>query len=156
VTSGSASGLLNDSCEFVVGWLLEIRVAAGYRTVADVDEVIRMTSDKLKTLPSSGKFVAAADWRAVQLMSPDTASRARELLQSANPRLKRSAILTLPESPLTNLQVVRLIREAENAHRRHFISAAEMHAWLAEVLTEQESSRLATFLGLDGSPPVDS
>jgi hypothetical protein len=148
--------MIRNTCEFVVGRLLEIRVAAGYHTVGDVDEVIRMTSDNLKTLPRSGKFVAAADWRAVRLMSPETAARAQQLLQSTNPRLERSAILTLPESPLTNLQVVRLIREAENADRRHFVSAAEMHAWLAEVLTEDESSRLATFLGLDGNPPVDS
>jgi len=148
--------MIRNTCEFVVGRLLEIRVAAGYHTVADVDEVIRMTSDNLKNLPPGLKFVAAADWRAVRLMSPDTASRAQTLLQNTNPRLTRSAILTLPESPLTNLQVVRLIREAENESRRHFISEAEMHAWLTEVLTEEESSRLSAFLGLDGSPQVHS
>jgi hypothetical protein len=148
--------MIRNTCEFVVGRLLEIRVAAGYHTVADVDEVIRMTSDNLKKLPPGAKFVAAADWRAVRLMPPDTASRAHNLLHSMNPLLTRSAILTLPESPLTNLQVVRLIREAENSGRRHFVSAAEMHAWLTEVLTQEESSRLSTFLGLDGTPTAHS
>jgi hypothetical protein len=143
--------VIQNTCEFVVGRLLEIRVAAGYHSVADVDAVIDMTTENLKKLPRGSEFVAAADWRAVRLMSPDTASRARVLLHTANPRLMRSAILTLPESPLKNLQVVRLIREAENPRRRHFTKAKKLHAWLSEVLTEQESSRLREFLGL-GEP----
>jgi hypothetical protein len=77
------------------------------------------------------------------------------MLARTNPRVTRSSILTLPEHPLTNLQVVRLIREAENPGRRHFISPHEQHAWLSEVLTLAESARLAAFLGIAakiGSP----
>jgi len=146
--------MIRNTCEFVVGHLLEIRVAAGFNTVADVDEVIRMTRNNLTMLPPGARFVAAADWRAVRLMPPETALRAQRLLLGANPRLKRAAILTLPESPLTNLQVVRLIRESEHADRRHFIWARKMHAWLAEALTDEESSRLREFLGLDDDPQL--
>jgi hypothetical protein len=141
--------MIRNTCEFVVGRLLEIRVAAGWNSVADVDEVIAMTRENLKMLPPGARFVAAADWRAVRIMSPETAMRVQRLLYGTNARLKRAAILTLPENPLTNLQVVRLIREAENTERRHFIWAKKMHAWLAEALTEEEAERLATFLGLD-------
>jgi hypothetical protein len=145
--------MVRNTCEFVVGHLLEIRVAAGYRVMADVDEMIAMMGASVAKLPPTTKFAIAADWRAVQLMPPDTAERARVMLARSNPRVKRSSILTLQENPLTNLQVIRLIREAESPLRRHFTSAHEQHAWLSEVLTESESARLATFLELPGNPP---
>jgi len=84
----------------------------------------------------------------VAMMSPDTALRAREMLSRANPRVIRSAILTLPERSLANLQVLRLVREAESENRRHFTSPAEQWRWLSEVLTEPERARLAEFLEL--------
>ena len=139
---------MRNTCELVEGHLLEIRVAAGYRSVADINEMIDMIAQNVATLPADAKYAIAADWRAVHLMAPDVAVRAREMLANTNPRVSRSSILTLPENPLTNLQVVRLIREAENPHRRHFTSAREQHAWLSEVLTEKESARLWEFLGL--------
>src|SRR5258706_1341493 len=139
-----------NTCEFVEGLLLEIRVAAGYRTVDDINQMIRMIKDNMAKLRPEDKFAIAADWRAVHLMPPEVAARAREMLQVVNPRVTRSSILTLPENPVTNLQVIRLVREAENSSRRHFTSAKEQHAWLSEVLTPKESRRLATFLGLPG------
>jgi hypothetical protein len=140
--------MLRNTCEFVTGRLLEIRVAAGYRAVADVDEMIAMITEKVATLPPGEKYTIAADWRAVQIMPPETAARAREMLAAVNPRVVRSGILTLPEDPLKNLQVIRLIREAENVNRRHFTSAKEMQAWLSQVLTPTESARLGTFLAV--------
>jgi hypothetical protein len=140
--------MASNTCEFVVGRLLEIRAAAGYGSLADVDDMIGMIRGQASSLSSEEKFTIAADWRAVHIMSPDTAARARHMLAQVNPRVKRSAILTLPENSTTNLQVVRLVREAENAARRHFTSAPEMHRWLSEALTKQEARRLASFLGI--------
>jgi hypothetical protein len=137
-----------NTCEFVVGRLLEIRVAAGYRSVEDIDEMINMIRKNVGKLPPSEKFAIAADWRTVGIMRPETAARARAMLMSVNPRVTRSAILTLPENPTQNLQVVRLIREAENESRRHFTVAADLAAWLSEVLSPDETARLRTFLGL--------
>jgi hypothetical protein len=82
--------MLRNTCEVVVGRLLEIRVAAGYRTVADVDEMIAMIRESVSKLPSATKVVIAADWRAVQVMPPDTAARAREMLAGANPARRLS------------------------------------------------------------------
>ena len=140
--------MASNTCEFVVGRLLEIRTAAGYGSVADVDEMIGMIRGQASKLSPEDKYAIAADWRNVHIMSPETSERARHMLAQVNPRVKRSAILTLPENSTTNLQVVRLVREAENAARRHFTSAQEMHRWLSEVLTKQEARRLATFLGV--------
>ena len=139
--------MMANTCELTVGRLLEIRVADGYRSVADVDQMIHMLQRNVASLTLDEKVVIAADWRAVQVMSPDTAARAKEMLAGVNPRVIRSAILTLPENPLTNLQVVRLIREAENRARRHFSEPSALTAWLAEVLTPVETERLRAFLG---------
>lgn len=137
-----------NTCEFVVGRLLEIRVAAGYRTVGDVDDMIAMIRAGVEKLPAGDTFAIVADWRAVHVMAPDTAARAREMLMSVNPRVTRSAILTLPEQSTSNLQVVRLIREAENPSRRRFSAPAELAAWLSDVLTLPEAARLRAFLPL--------
>jgi hypothetical protein len=68
------------------------------------------------------------------------------MLLRMNQRLVRSAILTLPENPTTNLQVVRLVREAENERRRLFTDPQDMQVWLAEVLSREALARLRAFL----------
>jgi hypothetical protein len=124
-------------------------VSAGYNTVDDVDQMMRMIRDNVMGLPPDAKFAIAADWRNVRIMPPDTAARAREMLASVNPRVTRSSVLTLPENATGNLQVVRLVREAENQNRRHFTSTGALHAWLSEVLSRPESDRLRKFLDGD-------
>jgi hypothetical protein len=137
-----------NTCEFVVGRLLEVRVAAGYRNANDVHEMMAMVGNAVARIGPGEKFTVVADWRAVQVMAPETAALARTMLTGVNPRVTRSAILTLPEQPTTNLQVVRLIREAENPDRRLFSSPFELRDWLSEVLTPAETARLRVFLDL--------
>jgi hypothetical protein len=139
--------VVKNTCQFVVGRLLELRVAAGYRSVADVDDMIGIIRAEIGKLDPVVKCVIAADWRAVRVMRPETADRVRVMLLTMNPRVIRSAILTLPVNPTTNLQVVRLVHEAENANRKHFTSPLALHQWLSEVLTKQEWERLRVFLG---------
>jgi hypothetical protein len=137
-----------NTCEVVTGRLLEIRVAAGYKTVADVDHMIDMIRRNMAKLQNEEKMVIVADWRPVTVMPPETAVRAREMLAGVNPRVTRSAILSQPEDSTKNLQVVRLIREAENPARRHFTEPAALAAWLSQVLTVDETERLRAFLSL--------
>jgi hypothetical protein len=139
--------VVKNTCQCVVGRLLEIRVAAGYRSVGDVDDMIGMIKAEIAKLDPAAKCVIAADWRTVRVMRPETADRARLMLQTMNPRVMRSTILTLPVNPTTNLQVVRLVHEAENANRKHFTSPMALHQWLSDVLTKEESERLRLFLG---------
>lgn len=140
--------MASNTCEINVGRLLEIRVAAGYHSVRDVDRMIGMMQTHFGKLGTCERYVIVADWRNVAMMSPDTAVRAKEMLTRSNPRVIRSSILTLPERSLANLQVLRLVREADIENRRHFTSAIDQHRWLSEVLTEPEQSRLAEFLDL--------
>jgi hypothetical protein len=137
-----------NSCEFVVGKLLEIRVADGYRSVGDIDAMIQMIRSNMTRLGPNDKMVIVADWTTVHVMNPETAARAREMLATVNPKVARSSILTAPENPTTNLQVVRLIREAQNADRKHFTEPKPLEAWLSPVLSAPEVARLRTFLGL--------
>jgi len=62
-----------------------------------------------------------------------------------------SRILTAPEHPTTNLQVVRLIREAQNADRKHFTDPKQLESWLSPVLSVPETVRLRAFLGIDAA-----
>ena len=137
---------LTNSCEFVVGGLLEVRVGYGYRSVADVDAMITMIRSAITARRSLEKFAIVADWRNVHIMPPEVAQRAREMLAGNNLRVTRSAILTLPESPTSNLQVVRLVREAENTQRRHFAAVPDLERWLGEVLSPAQTTRLKAFL----------
>jgi hypothetical protein len=138
----------SNTCESNVGRLLEIRVAAGYQCPEDVDRMIALLRQRIGQLPTGIKFVVSADWRKVGMMSPVTAARVHDMLTFTNPRVQRSAILTLPDTSLANLQTLRLVREAQSANRRHFTQREDQHRWLSEVLTEEESRRLAEFLEL--------
>lgn len=141
--------MLRNTCEINVGRLMEIRAAAGYRSVDDVDHMIAMMGALTRSLKPGVKYVIAADWRAVSVMSPETALRAREMLALSNPRVIRSSILTLPNQGTAKLQVVRLVREAESASRRHFADPREQCTWLAQVLAPEEQARARHFLGLE-------
>jgi hypothetical protein len=45
------------------------------------------------------------------------------------------------------MQVERILRETSNPLRRMFFDPDEMAAWLAEIQTETEASRMRAFLG---------
>jgi hypothetical protein len=146
--NGGYSGVVataKNTCEFVVGRLLEIRVA-GFRSSADIRAQTAGIARAVASLPKDAKYVIAGDWRAAQVMAPEMAEGAAEMLARANLSIARSGILTLPEHSTANLQMFRIVREAENPNRRHFTSASAMHRWLAEELTPKESARLRVFL----------
>jgi len=138
-------GTAKNTCEFVVGRLLEIRVA-GFRSSADIHAQTAGIAQAVASLPKDTKYVIAGDWRAVQIMAPEVAEGAAEMLARVNSSMARSGILTLPEHSTANLQVFRIVREAQNPSRRHFTSASTMHRWLSEELTPEESARLLVFL----------
>lgn len=135
-----------NTCESVVGRLIEIAVDAGYPRPEDVDAMIAMIGARFASLRPDESAVIAADWRGVRLMGPETSARAHAMLTRVSPRLERSAILVSTHSSTEMLQFVRLVREAQHPSRRIFDTTRPMHAWLAEVLTPPEASRLATFL----------
>lgn len=145
-TAWPKPGTPTNGCEFVVAGLLEVRIGYGYRSVSDVEAMITQIRSAISARGTLEKFALVADWRSVHIMPPDVAQRAREMLAGNNLRVSRSAILTLPENPTTNLQVVRLVREAENSQRRHFSAVPDLERWLGEVLSSAQKVRLSSFL----------
>lgn len=135
-----------NTCKIAEGRLLEIDVCAGYREVSDVDAMIEMMAAEFKRVAEPTRIVIAADWRACRLLTPPVAERVVQMLSRSNPRVERSAILHNPEQATSVLQVMRLAREAELPYRRVFTEAAEMKAWLGEILTPAERARLDRLL----------
>ena len=58
--------------------------------------------------------------------------------------------LAREDAPVAVLQFVRLIRDANLPHRKLFVHAKELYAWLSEVLTPEERARLRVFLAEGG------
>jgi hypothetical protein len=144
---------LKNTCRINVGRLLEIDVAAGYQRVEDVDEMIGMIGQSLATIPEPGRGVIAADWRHCKLFTKDVADRAATMLSATNRRVERSGILLRPDQATSVLQVFRLVKEAQSDHRRLFLDAHELIAWLSEVLDERERERLNAFVFQTRSAP---
>ena len=139
-----------NTCQLVVGRLLEIRVDAGYRSPAGVDAMIAMVKNLLAPLSPHERIVIAADWRRCAVLGAGTAERAVAMFNS-NPRILRSGILIMPDSPTALMQVMRLVSEAKLADRRVFTSPEAQMQWLGEVTTPKEQARLGAFLARLGS-----
>ena len=56
-----------NSCEIRAGRLLQIRVAKGYESPQDVDDMISMIRAATSQLPAEEKHVTVADWRRYHL-----------------------------------------------------------------------------------------
>lgn len=134
-----------------VGRLLEVRVAAGFRTAADVDAHFANIDRQLATIRSGQQHVTVADWRACPVMSPEAAQRLAHHIARTNARTERSAALAVQTAPVTVLQFMRVIREAGLPDRKLFSDEEELIGWLGEVLTREERQRLREFLESNGS-----
>ena len=129
-----------------VGRLMEVRVDAGYRTVADVDELFDAIDDELGRLPPTRKIVTIADWRHIPVMSPLAAERLQQRMALLNPRTLRSAALIDRGAPTAVLQFMRVVRTANFSDRKIFEDLEALVSFLQEVLTNEESRRLREFL----------
>jgi hypothetical protein len=99
-----------------------------------------------RLVPPLRRAVICADYRAIAVFAPEVAEELKSLLADMNPFIERSAILVAPEHATGVLQVGRVVKETHHESRRRFTDAAEMSAWLGELLTPAESARVAEFL----------
>ncbi len=139
--------MLENTFEVRVGKLVEIRIAKGYGTLEEVEQMRQLVRRTLSTLPADFRHVTIADWRQCKLMPPRVAEQMLNMWMSANPTTVRSALLYSEESPTAVMQFLRLIRDSDHPNRRMFSDPNELAAWLDEVLTAAESARLRQFLG---------
>lgn len=125
---------------------MEVRVDAGYRTVADVDQLFDAIDREIEKIPATQKIVTIADWRRMELMSPEAAERLQKRMALLNPRTIRSGAIITPKAPIAILQAMRLVREANFIDRKIFDEVEPLVAFLQEVLTLSESKQLHEFL----------
>jgi hypothetical protein len=142
-----------NTCEVRVGRLLEVRVAKGYHTPQDVDDMTSMMLAEIEKMPAGVKHVTIADWRTCKVMSEAACERATAMFLHSNPTTERSSIVCSESSPTAVWQFLRLVATGNNAHRRVFRSALEAIDWTAQVLSPEERNRLEEFLA---SPPGTS
>ncbi len=135
-----------NTCELVKGRLLEIKVAHGYHCIADVQAMTDRIRALVNGVPEPTRLVIAADWRQCPLFGEDVAKSVTAMLMATGNRIERSAILHRADQPTSVLQVFRLIKEAQQSHRRVFHKTDEMYAWLGELLDSAERRRLGEFL----------
>ena len=132
--------------ESKVGRLLEIR-GETLRSPTDVERMVKMIRADVGLRPRTESVVICADYRPLTVFADDVAEAYRSMLLQFNPRVARSVILVAKNGAVAQLQLTRLVREAENADRRVVNDPAAARTWLGEVLTPQERARLAEFVG---------
>jgi hypothetical protein len=125
---------------------MEIRIAAGFATEADVDAQIERVKRAMAKLPSNVNVVIAADWRKLTIMPKPVAERAIKLLTTTSDRIERSGILASDTSATTLMQFFRIVQESHHPSRKVVTSEAEFEEWLEPVLTPAERARCTLFL----------
>lgn len=93
-----------------------------------------------------GPVLVCADLTAARTFSPETTERFVALMRSDNSKLERGALLVDAASATVQLQIERMVREANLPARRTFRDRAELTAWMKPVLTPAEQAALAEFL----------
>jgi hypothetical protein len=133
--------------EFYVGHKVG-RVMEGRPLVLKTVEGARRYCDEFRHLlrAQGTPSIVCADYRAVEVFPPAVVDELQRLMTEMNPFVERAAVLVSPEHPTNAMQVQRVVRETEHPGRRRFTSVAEAAAYLAEVLTREETERVQRFL----------
>jgi hypothetical protein len=133
-----------------VGRLVEITI----RSPVSLEEAFRWQNDHNAAIRQvGGPYVCYVDVVEATVFPPDVADAYVATMRN-EPKLLRTGIL-LNEDPVLSLQVQRMIREGNVPTRRTFRAPHELEAWLGEVLTPPERTRLGELLAARGSqrPP---
>ena len=136
-----------------VGRLLEARIES-LRTLDRASAYSDAIAQMVQRMPGHEPMILCADHRAVVVYPQPVADKLASLFGAMNQRLARIALLVAPTNATLSMQLGRIVREANNPDRRVFLVPAEAEAFLGEVLTGSERTRLARFLrsGNDGPP----
>jgi hypothetical protein len=136
-----------NTCQRVVGRLVEVRIEAGYRSVEDLEAMAGMVTAAFDQVPNHESVVLVADWRRCDtLMGAGIADRAVEVLTRVNPRILRGALVLQPDSPTAIMQLVRIVKESNHPNWQIFTSTEALCQWLGEVTSPEERARLVALL----------
>jgi hypothetical protein len=125
-----------------VGRLVEVRIVAPLSTEDLTQFPLQFTS-----AAGQEQVVACADMRGLNLLGPGMSEEFGQNLRQGNSIVLRSALLVPKSAAAVKLQMNRMTREAGVAIRRVFDDPLPLCQWMSEVLTAEEATRLASFLG---------
>jgi hypothetical protein len=91
--------------------------------------------------------ILLSDNRAAGPFSQEVGDSWSRVMRQFNARVARSAILLDPANETFNLQLERVVRCAGSTRRRWFCDPFEARAWLADVASPSEMTRLDEVLG---------
>ena len=128
--------------ENVTGRLVEVRVATPL-TLEEVQQFIREHQTAISRIP--GRYVGVVDLLHADVFPADVAQRLIQLLSVMADRVERTAFL-IGDSAVFALQIERVLRNTANPNRKAFREPDQLSAWLGEILTPAERSRLGLFL----------
>jgi hypothetical protein len=94
----------------------------------------------------SGPVVICTDLTDARTFAPAVVDRFLQVMRADNPRLERSAILLGKSSATFELQIERLVREADSPARHTFRDTRALVDWLRPSLTRDEEAALVGFL----------
>jgi hypothetical protein len=94
----------------------------------------------------SGRVIVCTDLTDARTFAPAVVDRFLQVMKADNPRLERSAILIGKGSATFELQIERLVREANSPARHTFRDARALLDWLRPSLTGDEEAALVGFL----------
>jgi hypothetical protein len=126
---------------------LEIRLLAGYRTLAEVETFFDELRAQLAKLTQPRKRVmVVSDWRFCPPLSDEISKLLLERVSTSNPRVQAVAMLVSTESASNIVQFLRSVCDPKNSGRKLFFDNAELTAWAHPFLTGAEFRRLRAFL----------
>ena len=131
--------------EVRAGRLIEARVEA-LRNLERAAAYTNGFAQVLQRFSGTERMILCADHRAVAVYPQPVADELATLFGAMNLRLQRVAILVARTNATLTMQLSRIVREAQNSERRVFFTTDEAEAFLGEVLTPAERTRLAQFL----------
>lgn len=132
--------------EVRTGRLIELRIRK--LTLIEIPLLVRLIAQGRQRTLNQG-IVAIADVRALKTMSQGVFDHLVAVLHRNNPGVVRIAVLAPQDDGLVGSQFARALHLAANPNRRAFQEPREAQAWLSEVLTPEEQTRLAEFLRED-------
>jgi hypothetical protein len=131
------------SVENHTGRLLEIRVVSPF-TTADAMALFKRI---YKVMPrEKGLALVMADLRGLRVVDPEVVDLVTGFMRMDNPYVERNAFLVAEGSALLQIQSERLVKQIGAQQRRNFRVRAEAEAWMGEVLTPVEKTRMRLFL----------
>ncbi|HET7500117.1 MAG TPA: hypothetical protein VFK02_03915 [Kofleriaceae bacterium] len=95
--------------------------------------------------PIKGQVAVCTDFVGATVFAQSVTQRWIGIIKQDAPIVERNAVL-LGEGAVFSMQIERIIRQAGFKNRKTFLSSTDLVAWLGEILTTRERTRLENFL----------